>query len=126
MEEAMTEIRSSLSSASGEAFVLPFDAARLDGPLDEAGIDGLVISSKHNIQYLFGGYRFFFFDHFDAIGVSRYLRQRQPRPDDLYWAPNGVLREGPREVLDATFQTGAQPSTPRSLQPTISEGSARS
>jgi Xaa-Pro aminopeptidase len=32
-----------------------------------------VISSKHNIQYLFGGYRFFFFDHFDAIGVSRYL-----------------------------------------------------
>ena len=31
------------------------------------------ISSKHNIQYLFGGYRFFFFDHFDAIGVSRYL-----------------------------------------------------
>ena len=32
-----------------------------------------MISSKHNIQYLFGGYRFFFFDHFDAIGVSRYL-----------------------------------------------------
>ena len=36
-------------------------------------MDAVVISSKHNIQYLFGGYRFFFFDHFDAIGVSRYL-----------------------------------------------------
>jgi Xaa-Pro aminopeptidase len=72
-EEAMTESRGSLSSAPGEASVLPFDRARLDGLLDEAGIDALVISSKHNIQYLFGGYRFFFFDHFDAIGVSRYL-----------------------------------------------------
>ena len=48
-------------------------AARLDDLLDEAGMDAVVISSKHNIQYLFGGYRFFFFDHFDAIGVSRYL-----------------------------------------------------
>ena len=52
---------------------LPFDAAMLDRLLEEAGIDVLVVSSKHNIQYLLGGYRFFFFDHFDAIGVSRYL-----------------------------------------------------
>jgi Xaa-Pro aminopeptidase len=41
--------------------------------MEEAGIDALVVTSKHNIQYLLGGYRFFFFDHFDAIGVSRYL-----------------------------------------------------
>jgi Xaa-Pro aminopeptidase len=68
----MNESRSSLS-ATAEAAPLPFDSARLDSLLDEAGMDALVISSKHNIQYLFGGYRFFFFDHFDAIGVSRYL-----------------------------------------------------
>jgi Xaa-Pro aminopeptidase len=68
----MNESRSPLS-ASGEAIALPFDNARLDDLLDEAGMDAVVISSKHNIQYLFGGYRFFFFDHFDAIGVSRYL-----------------------------------------------------
>ena len=68
----MTEGLSSLS-ASAEATALPFDSARLDNLLDEAGMDAVVISSKHNIQYLFGGYRFFFFDHFDAIGVSRYL-----------------------------------------------------
>jgi Xaa-Pro aminopeptidase len=68
----MNESHGSLS-ATAEATPLPFDSARLDGLLDEAGMDAVVISSKHNIQYLFGGYRFFFFDHFDAIGVSRYL-----------------------------------------------------
>ncbi len=53
---------------------VPFDAGLLDTLLDRAGIDVLVVSSKHNIQYLIGGnYRFFFFEHFDAIGVSRYL-----------------------------------------------------
>ena len=52
---------------------LPFDAGHLDRLLDEAGIDVLVATSKHNVQYLLGGYRFFFFDTMDAIGTSRYL-----------------------------------------------------
>jgi Xaa-Pro aminopeptidase len=69
----MTESPTALSFAKAEATSPPFDSARLDALLDEAGMDAVVISSKHNIQYLFGGYRFFFFDHFDAIGVSRYL-----------------------------------------------------
>lgn len=51
----------------------PFDAPRLDELMAEAGIDVLVATSKHNVQYLLGGYRFFFFDAMDAIGVSRYL-----------------------------------------------------
>src|SRR3984885_7958706 len=71
--ETMTERPTALSFVKAEATSPPFDSARLDALLDEAGIEALVISSKHNIQYLFGGYRFFFFDHFDAIGVSRYL-----------------------------------------------------
>jgi Xaa-Pro aminopeptidase len=58
---------------AGMAISPPFDAERLDELMEEAGIDALVVTSKHNIQYLLGGYRFFFFDHFDAIGVSRYL-----------------------------------------------------
>ncbi len=69
----MTESPTARSFAKAEATSPPFDRARLDALLDEAGMDAAVISSKHNIQYLFGGYRFFFFDHFDAIGVSRYL-----------------------------------------------------
>jgi Xaa-Pro aminopeptidase len=52
---------------------LPFDAGRLDALLDEAGIDVLIATSKHNVQYLLGGYRFFFFETMDAIGTTRYL-----------------------------------------------------
>jgi Xaa-Pro aminopeptidase len=52
---------------------LPFDPAHLDRLLDEAGIDILLVNSKHNIQYLTGGHRFFFHDYADAIGVSRYM-----------------------------------------------------
>jgi Xaa-Pro aminopeptidase len=64
---------------------LPFDAGRLDSLLDEAGIDVLVATSKHNVQYLLGGYRFFFFDTMDAIGTSRYLPAlvyRRGKPED--------------------------------------------
>src|SRR5690242_8463661 len=52
---------------------IPFDSAKLDRLLADAGIDVLLVTSKHNVQYLFGGYRFFFFDYMDAMGVSRYL-----------------------------------------------------
>ena len=41
--------------------------------LDEAGIDVLCASSKHNVQYLLGGHRAFFFESMDAMGLSRYL-----------------------------------------------------
>ncbi|MBV8591502.1 MAG: aminopeptidase P family N-terminal domain-containing protein, partial [Acetobacteraceae bacterium] len=51
----------------------PFDGALLDRLMEEAGIDVLLACSKHNIQYLLGGYRFFFFEHMDAMGLSRYL-----------------------------------------------------
>ena len=51
----------------------PFDTARLDRLMDEAGIDVLLATSKHNVQYLLGGHRSFFFDNMDAIGISRYL-----------------------------------------------------
>jgi len=34
---------------------LPFDAARLDQLLDDKGIDILLVTSKHDIQYLLGG-----------------------------------------------------------------------
>lgn len=52
---------------------IPFDAARLDKLMDEAGMDVLIATSKHNVQYLLGGHRAFFFDYMDAMGLSRYL-----------------------------------------------------
>src|SRR5579863_5675282 len=115
-EEVMNESPSSLPATAGAA-PLPFDSPRLDSLLDEAGMDAVVISSKHNIQYLFGGYRFFFFDHFDAIGVSRYLPlfvYVKGRPDqaayighamesyerDLgkFWAPTVLSARGSRDA----------------------------
>jgi Xaa-Pro aminopeptidase len=52
---------------------IPFDTARLDRLMDDAGIDVLLATSKHNVQYLLGGHRAFFFDTMDAMGLSRYL-----------------------------------------------------
>ena len=51
----------------------PFDTARLDRLMDEQGFDILLITSKHNVQYLLGGHRAFFFESMDAMGLSRYL-----------------------------------------------------
>jgi Xaa-Pro aminopeptidase len=55
------------------AIATPFDSARLDRLMDEAGIDVLLATSKHNVHYLLGGHRAFFFDYMDAMGLSRYL-----------------------------------------------------
>jgi Xaa-Pro aminopeptidase len=71
----MSETTTEAKPAAGAALQhpLPFDSAHLDALMDEAGLDALLVTSKHNIQYLLGGYRFFFFDYMDAIGTSRYL-----------------------------------------------------
>jgi Xaa-Pro aminopeptidase len=53
--------------------IAPFDTARFDRLLDEAGIDVVLATSKHNVQYLLGGHRALFFDYMDAMGLSRYL-----------------------------------------------------
>ncbi|GAC1339717.1 MAG: Xaa-Pro peptidase family protein [Beijerinckiaceae bacterium] len=55
------------------ASTIPFDANKLDDLLEQAGIDFLIATSKHNVGYLLGGYRFFFFETMDAIGINRYL-----------------------------------------------------
>jgi Xaa-Pro aminopeptidase len=91
-EEIMNESRS-VSPATAEATSPPFDSARFDDLLDEAGMDAVVVCSKHNIQYLLGGYRFFFFDHFDAIGISRYLPflvYVKGRPDQSIYVGHGM------------------------------------
>lgn len=90
--------------ATSEAAIrkpLPFDAAQLDKLLDEAGIDVLVATSKHNVQYLLGGYRFFFFDSMDAIGVSRYLPvlvYRKGKPEQAAYV--GCAMENFEKELD--------------------------
>lgn len=60
-------------AATPASGAVPFDHRKLDRLMDEADLDVLIVSSKHNVAYLLGNYRFFFFDYMDAIGLSRYL-----------------------------------------------------
>ena len=98
---------------------IPFDTARLDRLMDEAGIDVLIATSKHNVQYLLGGHRAFFFDYMDAMGLSRYLpvaglRQRRAGQGRLFRAPAGELPAREQSVLDAGAACATTParSTP--------------
>jgi Xaa-Pro aminopeptidase len=51
----------------------PFDLAHIDGLMERAQLDAILVSSSHNLRYLLGGYRFFLYDTMDAVGMSRYL-----------------------------------------------------
>jgi Xaa-Pro aminopeptidase len=61
------------SAQHSSGLKIPFDHKRLDRLMDQAGIDVVVATSKHNVQYLLGGHRANFFDYMDATGVTRYL-----------------------------------------------------
>lgn len=52
---------------------LPFNVGTLDRLMDQSGVDLLLATSKHNVQYLLGGHRSLFFEAMDATGISRYL-----------------------------------------------------
>ncbi len=52
---------------------IPFDSERLDRLMEEAGIDVILATSKHNVSYLLGGHRSLFFEVMDATGITRYL-----------------------------------------------------
>jgi Xaa-Pro aminopeptidase len=62
-----------VSAQNPSGLKIPFDHQRLDRLMDAAGIDVIVATSKHNVQYLLGGHRANFFDYMDATGVTRYL-----------------------------------------------------
>lgn len=62
-----------IASRDAAALAVPFDQVRVDRIMEGAGLDVLLATSKHNVQYLLGGYKFIFFAAMDAIGHSRYL-----------------------------------------------------
>jgi Xaa-Pro aminopeptidase len=64
---------SAVTRATGNAIQVPFDNNRLDELMEEAGIDVLLVTSKHNVRYMLGGYRAQFFGFMDAMGISRFL-----------------------------------------------------
>ncbi|SFJ82168.1 Xaa-Pro peptidase family protein [Bradyrhizobium sp. Gha] len=96
--------------------ILPFDEARLDRLLDEAGIDILMVTSKHNVQYLLGGYRFFFFDYMDAVAESRYLpvliyQKRRPENSAYFGAALETFEKELGKFWPPTVQTTTWSST---------------
>jgi Xaa-Pro aminopeptidase len=62
-----------LDAQAAKGLAIPFDRHRLDRLMEQAGIDLLLATSKHNVQYLLGGHRANFFDYMDATGITRYL-----------------------------------------------------
>jgi Xaa-Pro aminopeptidase len=58
---------------SKKAGSVPFDTQLLDRLMEANELDVLLATSKHAVQYLLGGHRFFFFDYMDAVGTDRYL-----------------------------------------------------
>ena len=80
-----------VASKSLEQTKIPFDHARVDRLMEEAGLDVLLATSKHNVQYLLGGYKFIFFAAMDAVGHSRYLpvvAYEKGRPENAAYVGN--------------------------------------
>jgi Xaa-Pro aminopeptidase len=70
----------------------PFSLARLDALMDAQGVDAVVATTRHNLQHLLGGYRYFFFANMDAIGLSRYLPAlvyRKGNPEQAFYVGCG-------------------------------------
>jgi Xaa-Pro dipeptidase len=83
------------AAGSASALEIPFDNERLDRIMEEAGLDALLVTSKHNVQYLLGGYRYIFFHAMDAIGHSRYLPvviYEKGRPERTAYVGNRMER----------------------------------
>lgn len=52
---------------------LPFDVAKLDRLMTDAGLDAVLVSTRHNIRYLTGGYYYHFHAAATRMGRSQYL-----------------------------------------------------
>ena len=52
--------------------MIPFDAVKLSGLMDAAGIDLLLASTRHNIRYLTGGYVYHFNERSQRAGSTQY------------------------------------------------------
>jgi Xaa-Pro dipeptidase len=51
----------------------PFQTEKADALMEAHGLDVLIANSPHNVRYLLGGHRSFFFQSMDALGHARYL-----------------------------------------------------
>ena len=93
------------------------DLDRIDRLMEAAGLDVLVLTSKHDVQYMLGGYRFIFFSAMDAIGHSRYLPvliYQKGQPDRSAYIANKM--EGGEHQNTPFWTPHFQPATWTSAQ----------
>jgi len=89
-----------------EASAIPFDTAKLDRLMEEAGIDVLLTTSKHNVQYLLAQSAQSFSNYMDALGVQplfagRGLSQGRARQGSLHWPSARNASARCRAALDS-------------------------
>lgn len=53
--------------------MIPFDSAKLQNLMDEAGVNLILASTRHNVRYLTGGYVYHFHERGQRMGSSQYL-----------------------------------------------------
>src|SRR5512134_1718955 len=51
----------------------PFDAKKLNHLMEQAGLDILLASTRHNVRYLTGGYYYHFHANAGRMGLTQYL-----------------------------------------------------
>src|SRR5438094_9872989 len=52
---------------------VPFDANKLRNLMDEAGVDLILATTRHNVRYLTGGYVYHFNERCQRAGSSQYM-----------------------------------------------------
>lgn len=122
-----------LVEQSKAAAGIPFDIERLDRLMDDSGIDVLLATSKHNVQYLLGGHRPLFFEYMDATGLGRYMPvvvypkgrpdraayighrlENYQKPFETFWTPEVQLasaysHDAMQKALDYLAKAGIRP-----------------
>src|SRR4051794_5032272 len=76
--------------------MVPFDASKLAGLMEEAGVDLVLASSRHNVRYLTGGYVYHFNERCQRAGSSQYLAfVGVPRKvEDAFYVGSGMEKLG--------------------------------
>lgn len=76
--------------------MLPFDGDKLRGLMEEAGVDLVLASTRHNVRYLTGGYVYHFNERCQRAGSSQYMAMvGVPRKvEDAFYVGAGMEKGG--------------------------------
>src|SRR5438093_1184174 len=85
------------TQAGGSAMAkLPFDGEKLRGLMEQAGVELVLASTRHNVRYLTGGYVYHFNERCQRAGSSQYLAfvGVPRRVEDAFYVGAGMEQGG--------------------------------